>query len=196
MFKQISGNILTGLVTILPIVLTLYFLYWLAVSAESLLGGVFRWFVPDFLYVPGMGLLAGLALLFMIGLLMHAYVFQRLFAKAESLLFHMPVIKTVYRAIRDFFDYFSASKNKEFEHVVAVTLGNTDMEVIGFMTQTNSEEMPKDFGKDAHVLVYLPMSYMIGGYSVLLPRSSVRPLPISMEEAMRFTLTAGVAGKS
>jgi len=38
------------------------------------------------------------------------------------------------------------------------------------------------------------MSYMIGGYSILMPRSNVRPLNMSMEEAVRFTLTAGVAG--
>jgi uncharacterized membrane protein len=38
------------------------------------------------------------------------------------------------------------------------------------------------------------LSYMIGGYTVLIPRSSVRPLDMSMEEALRFTLTAGVTG--
>jgi len=43
------------------------------------------------------------------------------------------------------------------------------------------------------VLVYLPMSYMIGGYTVLVPRSLVRPVSMSMEDALRFTLTAGVA---
>jgi uncharacterized membrane protein len=39
------------------------------------------------------------------------------------------------------------------------------------------------------------MSYMIGGYTVLMPRRAVQPLDMSMEEAMRFTLTAGVTGK-
>jgi len=36
------------------------------------------------------------------------------------------------------------------------------------------------------------MSYMIGGYAVLVPRASVQPLNMSMEEAMRYVLTAGV----
>jgi len=40
------------------------------------------------------------------------------------------------------------------------------------------------------------LSYMIGGYAVLMPRSAVRPLNMSMEEAMRFALTAGVTGKA
>ena len=62
------------------------------------------------------------------------------------------------------------------------------------ITQANPEHMPEDFRRDPGVLVYLPLSYMIGGYTVLLPRSAVRPLNMSMEEAMRFTLTAGVTG--
>ena len=82
----LSRNIITGLVTILPVVLTLYLLYWLAVSAESALGRMIRLFLPDRLYWPGMGLVAGLTAVFVVGLLMHTYVVQRVFAKGEQLL--------------------------------------------------------------------------------------------------------------
>ena len=194
MIKFISRNMLTGLVAILPIVLTLYLLYWFAVTAERALGGMIRLFLPDTLYWPGMGLAAGLLVVFILGLLMHAYVFRRLFASGERLLYHMPLIKTVYGAIRDFFDYFSPSSKKEFEQVVAVNIGDTGMQVIGFVTQASPERLPEDFRGEDSILVYLPLSYMIGGYAVLLPRSAVRPLDMNMEEAMRFTLTAGVTG--
>ena len=98
----------------------------------------------------------------------------------------------MYRAIRDFFDYFSPTSKKEFEQVVAVSIGNTGMQVIGFVTQANPQHLPEDFREQDNILVYMPLSYMIGGYAVLMPRSAVRPLNMSMEEAMRFTLTAGV----
>ena len=194
MMKFIRRNILAGLAAILPIVLTLYLLYWFAVTAETALGGMIRLFLPANMYWPGMGLVAGLLVVFMLGLLMHAYVFRRLFARGERLLYHMPLIKTVYRAMRDFFDYFSPSSKKEFEQVVAVTIGDTGMQMIGFVTQANPERLPEDFRGEDSILVYLPMSYMIGGYAVLIPRSAVRPLNMNMEEAMRFILTAGVAG--
>jgi uncharacterized membrane protein len=196
MMKFISRNILTGLVTILPVVLTLYLLYWFAVTAETALGGMIRLFLPANMYWPGMGLVAGLLVVFMLGLLMHAYVFQRLFARGERLLYHMPLIKTVYRAIRDFFDYFSPSSKKEFEQVVAVNIGDTGMQVIGFVTQAVPERLPDDFRGEDSILVYLPLSYMIGGYAVLIPRSAVRPLDMNMEEAMRFILTAGMTGSA
>ena len=196
MMKFISRNILTGLAAILPIVLTLYLLYWFAVTAETALGGMIRLFLPEPMYWPGMGLVAALLVVFVLGLLMHAYVFRRLFARGERLLYHMPLIKTVYRAIRDFFDYFSPSSKKEFEQVVAVNIGDTGMQVIGFVTQAIPERLPEDFRGEDSILVYLPLSYMIGGYAVLMPRSAVRPLDMNMEEAMRFTLTAGVTGSA
>jgi uncharacterized membrane protein len=194
MVKFMSRNVLTGLVTILPLVLTFYLLYWLAVSAESLLRGTILLMLPETLYWPGMGLIASLIMVFVVGLLMHAYVVQRLFAKGEQLLYRMPLINTVYRAIRDFFDYFSPTTKKEFKQVVSVTIGDTGMKVIGFVTQAIPERLPKDFQDEDNILVYLPLSYMIGGYTFLIPRGAVQTLDMSVEEAMRFTLTAGLAG--
>jgi len=186
---------LTGLITILPVVLTAYLLYWLAVSAESFLGGLIRYVLPDEWYWPGMGVVAGLVVLFVIGLLMHGYLFRRLFAVLENFILHLPVIKPVYRMIRDFFDYFKPKKEQEFEQVVAIEMAETGMKVIGFVTEEVSDNLPEGYNDDDSILVYLPLSYMIGGYSVLVPRKSVTVVDMSMEEAMRFTLTAGVTSK-
>jgi len=194
MLSFIGRNILTGLVAILPIALTLYLLYWLAISAESLLGGLIHLILPEALYWPGMGIIAGVGVLFAIGLLMHAYVFQQLLAMAEQLIYRMPLIKSVYRSIRDFFDFISLKQETGLQQVVAVRLGDTDMELIGFVTQTDPEKLPEGLQREDRVLVYLPMSYMIGGYAVLVPRDNIRPLDIRMEDAMRFALTAGVTG--
>jgi len=193
MLRFISRHIFTGLITILPVIFTLYLFYWFIVSTESFLGDMIRLLLPNAQYWPGMGFLAGLSLVFFIGLLMHVYVVQRLFSKAEQLLYHTPLIKTIYRAFRDFFHFFSASKNNDFEQVVAVKLDN-GMQLVGFITQQHSEQLPQGLNIEGSVLVYLPLSYMIGGYTILVPQRSITPLDMSMEEAMRFTLTAGIAG--
>ena len=196
MMKFISRNMLTGLLAILPVVLTLYLLYWLAVTAESALGKLIRLVLPDNWYWPGMGLIVALLFVFLLGLLMHAYVFRSLFGRVEQLLYHMPLIKTVYSAIRDFFDYFSPSGKKEFEQVVAVSIGDTGLKLVGFVTQAIPERLPEGLRDEDSILVYLPMSYMIDGYAVLVPRSRIQPLDMNMEEAMRFALTAGVTGSA
>lgn len=190
----ITRNILTGLITILPVVLTLYLIYWLIVSTESLLGGQLDRILPEGTYRPGLGVAAGLALIFVVGMLMNTYVVQRIFTRVEQVFRRLPLVKLVYPAIRDFVDYFSPMKKKEFEQVVAVTLGTSGMQAIGLVTQTDVTRMPEGFREDDIVVVYLPMSYMIGGYAVLMPRRALRPLDMSMDEAMRFILTAGVTG--
>lgn len=186
MMKTIGKYILTGLVTMLPVILTLYLLYWLAISAETLLGEL----IPQNAYFPGMGVATALLVMFVVGMLMHTRPIQRLFAHGERLFYRLPLVKSVYAAFRDFMDYFSPNRSKEFEQVVMVTLGQTGMRLIGFVTQSD-EQLPEDF-EAGHVMVYLPMSYMIGGYAVLAPRAAVQPLNMSMEDAMRYILTAGV----
>lgn len=194
MIGFISRQFLTGLITILPLTLTAYLIYWFIVSTEQALSGVIKFILPDYLYWPGMGFVAALLLIFMIGLLMHLYVVKALFRYIEQLLYHMPLIKSVYGAIRDFFQYFSPTRQSEFEQVVAVKLDN-DMELIGFITLDSSDSLPiESESGEERVLVFLPMSYNIGGYPVMMPKSRLRPVNMTMEQAMRFVLTAGVAG--
>ena len=192
MFKSISTTLITGLITLLPIVLTAYFLYWLAISSEEVLGQALRWALPEVVYFPGLGTIAGLIVIFFVGLLMKAVLVRQVFALGESILFRLPIIKTVYRAIRDFFDFFSPKK-ENFGRVVIVNFHGK--EVIGFVTQENPARLPEAFRNRDSVLVYLPMSYMIGGYTLLVPREDVKPCKMSMDEAMRFALTAGITGK-
>jgi uncharacterized membrane protein len=193
MFKSISKILITGFITLLPVVLTIYLLYWLAVSSEQVMGNALKLVLPNAVYFPGMGMIAGLVVVFIVGLMMNAYMVRQLFALGEQLLYRLPLIKTVYRAFRDFFDFFSPKK-EQFGQVVAVTLNG--MELVGFVTQENPQRLPESFRDRDRVLVYLPMSYMVGGYTVLIPRSDLRPLQMSMEEAMRFVLTAGITGKN
>lgn len=184
--KNIGKYILTGLVTMLPVILTLYLLYWLAVSAETLLGEL----IPQEIFFPGMGVAVALLAMFIVGMLMHTRPIRQIFLRGERIFYQLPVVKSIYAAFRDFMDYFSPGRKKDFEQVVTVTFGDTGMRLIGFVTQAD-DQLPEDFQRD-YVMVYLPMSYMLGGYAVLVPRASVQPLNMSMEEAMRYVLTAGV----
>jgi uncharacterized membrane protein len=193
MLKSISKILITGFITLLPVVLTIYLIYWLAISSEQVMGNALKLLLPNAAYFPGMGMIAGLIVVFIVGLMMNAYMVRQLFALGEQLLYRLPLIKTVYRAFRDFFDFFSPKK-EQFGQVVAVSVN--DMELVGFVTQEDPMRLPESFRDRDSVLVYLPMSYMVGGYTVLIPRSDLRPLKMSMEEAMRFVLTAGITGKN
>jgi uncharacterized membrane protein len=193
--KGFTRTFLTGLAALLPFTVTLALLWWLGSTAETMLGGLLRYVLPAPLYFPGLGLMAGIGLVFLVGLLLRAYVVQGLFSWLEGWMQRIPVVKTVHGIVRDVMGVFSGDLDKKFGDAVVVTLPGTDFRLVGFVTRRDFEGLPGNLGSENTIAVYLPMSYQIGGYTVMLPRERVEPLGLSLEDAMRYTLTAGVSAR-
>ena len=193
-WKRLGKIMLQGLVAMLPALLTLYILYWLVWSAETLLGAVFKVLLPEGWYIPGMGLLAGLAATFLFGVALNAFLVRKMFGLAEAALNRIPLVKTLYGSAKDFIGFFATKKEREFNQVVAVDLafGGTPMRLLGFVTRSDFEGLPAGIGEAGEIAVYLPLSYQIGGYTVIVPRRAVRPIDISTHRAMGFVLTGGM----
>ncbi len=188
--SKLNTTFLTGLVTLVPIAATLYFLYWLAVTTESLLGRAVRMILPEQYYIPGTGVAVSLLLVFLAGLMMRSWLVRTVFTWWERLLYRIPLIKSIYGSIRDLLAFISQSSDNEFQQVVTVHMDN-GLRVIGFVTRNNLDDLPGENGEE--LVVYIPLGYMIGGHTVLVPRSRVTPLNLSKEDAMRFVLTGGLA---
>jgi uncharacterized membrane protein len=189
--RKIWNTVLKGLVAILPLGLTVYVVYWLAVSAERLFSSVIELVVPEPYYWPGLGLLAGFVLLYFVGLAVNAYLVSRALRLSDRLFARIPVVKTIYLAIRDFMRFFpSSGQGSDLRRVVLVPFGPG--KVIGFVTAESVEMLRRSAPAEDTVAVYLPMSYMVGGYTVFLPRDLVEPTSLSVEEGMRIALMGGV----
>jgi len=192
MMKAIGGILLKGLVTILPIGLTVYFVYWLGITTESLLSKPIKALIGDG-YWPGMGLVTGFIILFVVGLAVNAFLVRRVLGLGEELLLRVPVVKTVYSAIRYMTRLVNTDKKKgDLDRVVTVDVGVGRL--IGFVTQEHANTLGLGGGDDL-VAVYMPMSYQIGGYTIYLPRSRVVETDLTVEQAMRIALTGGVRGR-
>lgn len=191
--KSVSKILFTGFVTVIPVIVTIYFLFWLLTTAESALGGVIRLVLAEKAYIPGMGIVTGLVIVILVGMLMRAWFFQNLVEWGESLLFRIPLVKSVYGSMKDFMQFVSKTgKGKDSEQVVMVAVGDTGMEVMGLVTRRDFSDLAPGIGSDDDVAVYIPMSYQIGGHTVIVQRSALRPVDLPMEKAMRFALTAGM----
>jgi uncharacterized membrane protein len=192
--KAVTRIFLKGLAAVLPITVTLYVLYWLGSTAESLLGRGLKMCIPERVYRPGMGVVAGLVLVLVIGVLMNAWLFRTLFRWSEKLLERIPLVKTLYGAVRDLMGFFSGTEKKAMRKAVMVAVGNTPLRLIGFITREDFSGLPAGVGGGDTVAVYLPMSYQIGGFTTMVPRAAVQPIDMSIEESMRFAVTAGMTG--
>lgn len=191
--RYVGNIVLKGLAAVLPVGLTVYIVYLLAVSIEQVLRPIIKAVLPAEYYLPGMGLAAGLVVLFFVGLAVNALVFRKLLQIGEYVLERIPLVKSLYGALRDFMDYFSSVEGRaKPKQVVMVKFGT--IHLIGFLTRENVEEVGGVPLPNDTVVVYLPMSYQIGGYTLYLPRSRVTPVDMNVEDAMRLVLTAGLSG--
>lgn len=191
--RTLSKTFLKGLAAVLPITITLYLLFWLGKLAESMLGGLLEWLLPEGLYWPGMGLLIGCALVLLAGILIDRLRSITLFRWWEHTLNRVPLVKTIYGAIKDFMRLFEGPEQRRFNQVVVVTLPHTDYRLLGFVTREDFATLPAALGGTDTVAVYLPLSYQIGGFTVMMPRAQLQGIEMSVPDAMRYTLTAGVS---
>lgn len=190
--RRLRNTFLKGLAALLPVALTIFFVYWLATTAESIASGPLRALLPEDRYWPGLGLLVACLLVLLVGVLVDAYVVQRLWRYGESLLARIPIVKSIFGAIKDFTRFLPAGgKTRDLKRVVLWRFHNAQL--IGFVTE--EEINPKLFGAASgnYVAVYFPMSYQIGGYTLYLPKAELHETALSVEEAMRLVLIGGIS---
>lgn len=191
-WRKLSRTFFTGLLAVLPIMVTLAVVMWLISAADTFFGGFVRVFMPNASSWPGMGLLVSLVVIFVIGLLMQAVFFREFVKWTEEQLERVPLIKTVYSAVRDLTGFFSKKDQTRFGQVVMVSLPNLPFRLLGFITVENLSAFGLAQDSDT-VAVYMPMSYQIGGYTALISRQHLVEVDMSFEDAMRFLITAGMS---
>lgn len=185
---------LKGLAAVLPVALTLYLLFWLGSTAESILGQGLRIAIPEHRYWPGLGLVVGVAFVFVVGLLVNAYVVRRVIRYGESLLERIPVVKTIYGTFKDVTRFLpEGGKHRDLKRVVTWRWGHAYL--IGFVTEDHVDPRLTGGVQNDCVAVYFPMSYQIGGYTLYLPRSEIVETDLSVQEAMRLVLLGGISSR-
>lgn len=195
-FTVVTKPFLTGLITMIPIMLTGYVGYWLFVSIEKIVKTPFLWVFPTEWYRPGVGIALGLALIYIIGLLMQAWVVKKLFTWLENTVLKLPLVKHIYQLFKDFFQYFEPSEKRSFGRVVRVNIPGHEAALIAFKTR-EAKDIPQaiQLEQSEFVHVYFPMSYGIGGYSAFIPKLWTTELNWSVKEATSYILSAGMAYK-
>lgn len=196
--RHLGKAFLRGLATVLPVVLTLYLVYVLAVGAERFMGGMLKWLVPGAYYWPGMGLVLAVAVVTAVGIVVRLPWMGLLVRLSDAIMSRIPLVKTVYSTIRDFTEFVTRmQERRDIGRPVRVRLWD-EVEVMGLVTDTDPAPFASDDEGRGRSLVYMPMSYQIGGYTLALDNARLQPVEMSVEDALRYVVTAGIqqsAGK-
>src|SRR5712675_2634662 len=159
-----------GLAAILPLALTGYLVWAAVVAGETMLHGLVSWALPQIQYWPGMGFAMSIVLITMFGMLMYSFVVRTIYRRFTALLARIPIVKSIYRLIVDVVRLVGSEK-KPFHQVVLVQTDN-GTELVGLLTRDNFSDMPS-FGA-GKVAVYTPMSYQLGGFTLIVAKERVR----------------------
>ena len=190
-----TTTFLRGLGVVLPIALTLYLVVFSVRAAETLMKPLALLMFPNtWDYVPGSGLVLGVALVYLTGLLVQLFVIEWLVGLGQHMLERTPLVKSIYNALNDFMSYIVRRPSETASRVVNVRLAD-ELSLVGFITDPDPTALRAPGDPEDRVAVYLPMSYQLGGFTVLLPRDRLRPLDLGVEDAMRLVLTGGVGSR-
>ncbi len=189
--NHLKTTFLRGLLTLLPIAVTIYIVYAGLLIFENILAGFIKNFLPQEQYIPGLGFGLTLILIFMFGLLLNNFILQTLLFKLEEKLKSIPLIKAVYSPLRDLMNLFSKGSQKGLRGVVLVDWQQDGPSSIGLITRDTFEDLPQ-LKADDLVAVFLPFSYGLGGATLLFKKSKLRIIDLPVEKALQLAITGWV----
>jgi uncharacterized membrane protein len=178
--KQIATYFLKGLLFTVPVAVTIYVFYTIFISIDGLLN------IP----IPGVGFLATLILIIIIGYLTSTIFTQKIISYIDKFFNKLPVIKLVYSSLKDLMGAFVGDK-KSFDKPVFVDISSDGIKIIGFVTQEDLTLL----GLTEHVTVYLPQSYNFAGNLIIVPSNKVTLIELDSSSVMTFIVSGGVVGK-
>lgn len=191
--KKIKVIFLSGLVSFLPIALTIYIVYAGISIVENLLGQFLQRWLPENAYYPGYGFLATIIIIFVLGLLLNNLVTAALMQRLQEKFTEIPFVKVVYAPLRDLMNLFSKAKNQNSLKKVVLVSMTPHISVLGLVTREDFSDLQLNFDIAAEKMaVYMPMSYGLGGYTLLIDKSQVQPVDLPVEKAMSLALTGWI----
>lgn len=181
---------LRGLIAIAPVAITILLLIWIFSGLENAFSVPIKRVIGEAYYFPGLGIIIALIFIFFIGTIINNWLIQKLYSWGDRIVRKIPLIKTLYNSISDLMAFFGSGQKEKLGHVVMLNFQG--VRLIGFITRETFNDLPEGIASDKEVAVYVPFSYQIGGYTFIVPRSKLEEIDMSVEEAMRFAITAGI----
>ena len=191
MYVNVKKSFLTGVLILVPLVVSVTLLFWFFEKVNDLfspvLDGVFRTLLPGTDHVPGSGILAGLVIILLLGTLARNVAGKRLLDALDRLIQQIPGYRTVYSTIKQLTNAFSPENTQSFKEVLLVEYPMEGAYALGFRTMTVEE------GDRRLVVVYIPTNHLYLGEVLFIPEEKAVRLDMSIEQAVGLLMSGGTA---
>jgi uncharacterized membrane protein len=194
---RLRNYFLTGLVLVGPVYITLnltwWFINWVDELVRPLIPIAYRpeTYLP--IKVPGTGLIIALVAITMLGFLTANLVGRKLVELGENVLNRMPVVRPIYKSLKQIFETLFSKSGSSFRRVALVEFPSPGMWSLVFLSQTASPDIAKRLPDTEHVAAFMPCTpNPTTGFFFYVPRRDLIELDISVEQAMTLLMSAGM----
>ena len=138
------------------------------------------------------GIILVFVLIYIVGRFMASFVGRSSLRTLEAGVRRLPVLREIYPQVKKVTDVFFAEKKVEFSRVVAVEYPRKGIWSLGLVTARGMRKIQDTVGADM-LAIFIPSSPVpLTGYTIMVPKENVIDLPLSIDEAFRFTISGGV----
>jgi uncharacterized membrane protein len=195
--------LLAGLLTWLPLAITVWVLLWvmglldgtfaaLLSATQAVLPESARAGLEDLRQMPGLGVVVMLALLLGTGVFVTNMFGQWFVRKWDSLMGRIPIVKSIYSSVKQVSDTLFSSNGNAFREAVLVQYPHQGSWTIAFVTGRPGGEVAARLPGE-HVSLYVPTTpNPTSGFFLMMPRSQIHPLGMSVDEALKYIISMGV----
>lgn len=185
----IKKTFFTGLVVVIPILITAFALYWLFRVLDGFLSPIIdRILGRD---IPGLGILTEIVIIFLVGVVATNVLGSRVLNWFQTLLMRAPVVKNIYPTIKQLVEAFHPSSSSSFKKVVLVEYPKVGTLAVGFLT---SEVSLKGTAQAQRLVsVYLPTNNLYLGNVALFKEEDLIVTDFTIEEGLKIVLSGGTA---
>ena len=202
LFARWRASFLTGLVIVLPGVITLAVVKWFFGTVSSLTD-LLLFFLhkswthendgvgPMFWYWSLLAFLLAVAIVSVIGVLARYYLGKRMIAWADSVMLRVPVLNKIYGTIRQVDEAFTSGKKSSFKTVVLVEYPRKGIYSVGFITSEQADEVREKTGKKC-VCIFIPTTPIpTGGFLIIVPEEEIIKLDMSVADGFKYIISLG-----
>ena len=183
---------LTGLLVMIPFWGTILILKTLFLSLDGILGDATARLVTPGYYVPGLGIMALVLLIFVTGLFAANFIGRQVVRQWENFLNRVPVVRGIYSTIKSMMDILSFAERETYRRVVLIQFPKNGHYCFAFVTGVTKGDK-QQLSQDPLVHVYVPTSpNPTSGYFLLVPEGEIISVDITVEEAMKLIVSGGL----
>lgn len=195
-WARLRGYLLAGIVVIAPISITVYLTYIFFTFVDGQVAKI----LPDEWYsgvytgpaIPGLGVLIALVFFMLVGWFATNFLGRVFIRIAEYFVDRMPIIRTVYGALKQITETIMASQSQAFREAVMLEYPRRGVWSIGFVTGSSKGEVQSVTAEET-INVFVPTTpNPTSGYLLFVPKKELVYLEMSVEEAIKLVVSAGI----